>query len=66
MVVAVRDTLQKHVVSGSTVLCGEKRSRDAFSESDEDAAELEAMMIEVESRLPVRGEGSGLTSSVTI
>jgi len=55
MAAAVRDTLQKYVVSGSTVLCGEKRSHDAFSESDEDAAELEAMMTDVESRLPVRG-----------
>ena len=49
MTVAVRDTLQKHVVSGDTVLCGEKRSRDAFFDSDENAAELDAMMTEVES-----------------
>ena len=37
------------MVSGDTVLCGEKRSRDAFFDSDEAAAELDAMMTEVES-----------------
>ena len=48
MVVAVRETLREHVVS-ATAVSGEKRQRDAFFDSDENAAELDAMMTEVES-----------------
>jgi len=47
MVVAVRETLQKYVVSGNAV-CGEKRSRDALLDDIDDDTELEAAMTAAE------------------
>ena len=63
MVAAVRETLRKHVVTGDAV-CGEKRSRDLFSDLDDDAMAdvLDAAMAE---RYPKRSRVNTLDSVVS-
>jgi 8-oxo-dGTP pyrophosphatase MutT (NUDIX family) len=63
MVAAVRETLRKHVVTGDAV-CGEKRSRDLFSDLDDDAMAdaLDAAMAE---RYPKRSRVNTLESVVS-